>query len=135
MDKMMKCAGKEDTLTMRAEDDGNTVAFLFEAGSELSFGVGEGAWGGGGGGGGGRQEHAPFCIPSLLLLCSSCAQDQSAVSACQFIEAGGHRRRSHALARRTARCSPLAAATDQSLARPILSALPFPPSLPQIRRG
>ncbi|PSC71363.1 Proliferating cell nuclear antigen [Micractinium conductrix] len=34
MDKMMKCAGKEDTLTMRAEDDGDTVAFLFEAGNQ-----------------------------------------------------------------------------------------------------
>ena len=64
MDKMMKCAGKEDTLTMRAEDDGDTVAFLFEAGSELSFGVGEGAWGGGGGGRAGGRNMLLSAYPA-----------------------------------------------------------------------
>ncbi|KAL4448812.1 hypothetical protein ABPG77_007529, partial [Micractinium sp. CCAP 211/92] len=30
MDKMLKCAGKEDVITIKAEDGGDTVTFLFE---------------------------------------------------------------------------------------------------------
>ena len=38
MNKMLKCAGNDDAITMRAEDDGDTVAFLFEspAGDRIS---------------------------------------------------------------------------------------------------
>jgi len=36
LSKVLKCAGNEDTVTMRAEDDGDTVTFVFETKNKVS---------------------------------------------------------------------------------------------------
>ena len=44
MSKILKCAGNEDTITLRAEDNADTLALVFEAPSKstllLSYGRG-----------------------------------------------------------------------------------------------
>lgn len=34
MGKMLKCAGNEDVITIKAEDNGDVVSFMFESPSE-----------------------------------------------------------------------------------------------------
>ena len=34
MAKMLKCAGNDDIITVKADDDGDTVTFMFESPSE-----------------------------------------------------------------------------------------------------
>lgn len=38
MSKILKCAGNEDIITLRAEDNADTLALVFEAPSEWDFG-------------------------------------------------------------------------------------------------
>jgi proliferating cell nuclear antigen len=39
--KVLKCAGNDDVVTMKADDNGDTVTFMFESPSEFFWGVPE----------------------------------------------------------------------------------------------
>jgi len=44
MSKMLKCANNDDIITMKADDNGDTVTFMFESPGKV--GGGRGGWGG-----------------------------------------------------------------------------------------
>lgn len=36
LSKILKCAGNDDSITMKSEDNGDTITFMFESQSECS---------------------------------------------------------------------------------------------------